>query len=125
MRLVGDTGLASAQSSRDRSPSQGLDTGWFMTAQGRLPLWLVAWHPKLGFHGEVSRQNQEKVLSRGQGQIGARGWLYLGIRPLDGLDGAEVLLQAGDQLPLLSHCGHGLGNVDLQLRTAPYSQRKT
>lgn len=41
------------------------------------------------------------------------------------MDGAEVLLQAGDQLPLLSRCGHGLGNVGLQLCAAPCSQRKT
>lgn len=35
-----------------------------------------------------------------------------------GLDGAEVVLQLGDELLLASHRGHGLRQLDLQLRTA-------
>lgn len=54
----------------------------------------------------------------------ARREAHLGIRPLDGLDGAEVLLQASDQLLLLNSLGCGLSEVDLQLRTAPCGERK-
>lgn len=50
-------------------------TRWFMLPRGSLPLWLVAWHPKLGLQGEVSRQNPEEVLSRGGGREGAEGGL--------------------------------------------------
>lgn len=49
---------------------------------------------------------------------------HLGIRSLDGLDGAEVLLQASDQLLLLNSLGCRLSEVDLQLRTAPCGERK-
>lgn len=49
---------------------------------------------------------------------------YFGIRPLDGLDGAEVLLQAGNQFLLFNDLGGGLSEADLQLRTAPCGERK-
>lgn len=57
------------------------------------------------------------------GRVGwGRGRAHLGVRPLDGLDGAQVLLQAGDQLPLLSCRGCELSDVDLQLRAAPWAK---
>ena len=55
----------------------------------------------------------------GAGAGSGLGGAHLGIRTLDGLDGAEVLLQAGDQVPLLGCCGRDLSDVDLQLCTAP------
>lgn len=60
MRRVGNPGHASAQSSQGRGLGQQSDTGYFVPARGSLPLCPVAWHPEMGLHGEVSRQNLEK-----------------------------------------------------------------
>lgn len=51
----------------------------------------------------------------------AMGWAHLRIRAMhgrQGLDGAEVMLQLGDELLLASQCGYSLRQLDLQLRTA-------
>lgn len=50
---------------------------------------------------------------------------YLRIRAMhggQGLDSAEVMLQLGDELLLASQCGHGLRQLDLQLRTAHWKK---
>lgn len=49
------------------------------------------------------------------------GWAHLRIRAMhggQGLDGAEVVLQLGDELLLASQRGHSLRQLDLQLCTA-------
>lgn len=60
----------------------------------------------------------------GGAQRAGQAEAHLGIRSLDGLDGAEVLLQASDQLLLLNSLGCGLSEVDLQLCAAPCGERK-
>lgn len=121
--------LASVHSSQGGGPS--------------LALCPVAWHPEPGLCDEVCRRylgcgrpprGPCGDRARGAGWLtcevflgessgwrggGAEGAAHLGVRPLDGLDGTKVLLQAGDQLPLLGCRGRGLSDMHLQLCAAP------